>query len=157
MGDHAELTLVSLLLGLNTDCQVLAGIPLNLIALGVIVDKVTTVSALLLVVVSLGDGLVGEEIVRGELEDQAEARLLKVLHADVSKVLQSCLIAVGDDFGKADLVLHGREPEFGNTSNIVGDLGVSVLLSLLGVGLLEILILASLNLVLGRLNRSVDD
>jgi hypothetical protein len=62
-------TLVALLLALEAESQVLLLLPVNLRALGVVINEVTTVSALILVVVGLGDGLVGEELVLSELED----------------------------------------------------------------------------------------
>src|ERR1700722_854747 len=78
-----KLTLVALLLRLDAHRQVLAGLPVDLVTLGVVVDEVAAVAVLLAVEVRLGQQLVGEELVLGELEDQAEARLVEVLHADV--------------------------------------------------------------------------
>ncbi|KAI6755325.1 hypothetical protein HG531_004431 [Fusarium graminearum] len=151
-------TLVSLLLALDTDGQVLTRRPVNLVTLGVVVDEVTTVAALVLVVVCLGDGGVAEEVVGSELEDEAETGLVKVLHADVSEVLKSSLITVSDHLGERDLVLHGRKPELGDTGNIVGNIGLCLRLGG-GIIIIDLLIvlLAGLDLVLSRLGLSVDD
>lgn len=62
-------TLVSLLLSLDADREVLARKPFDLVTFGVVVDEITAVSTLSLVEVGLGDGLVCEEFVRGKLED----------------------------------------------------------------------------------------
>ena len=55
-----HLLLFLLLLALNPGGQVLSGLPINPVALGVVVDEVTTVAALGLVVVGLGESLVVE-------------------------------------------------------------------------------------------------
>jgi hypothetical protein len=126
----------------------------------VVVDEVATVAVLLLVVVGLADGLVAEESVLSELEDEAETRAVEVLHADVGQVLENLLIAVGDGLGERR-VLHGAEPELRDTL----DIGGSGLLLLIGLGLLGLIIalivlalgLTSLDLLLGRLSKTVDD
>lgn len=120
-----------------------------------VVDEVTTVAVLILVVVGLGDGLVGEELVLGELEDEAESRSVEVLHANVGELLEGLLVAVGDHLGERDLVLHGREPELGDT--FCGLILLLLLLSLLGLLLLILLfiLLSGLNLLFGRLDTTV--
>lgn len=121
-----------------------------------VVNKVATVAALVLVEIGLGDGLVGEVRVFGELENEAETRLVEILHADIGKVLEGAFVTVCDHLGERNLVLHGGEPELGNTSNLLGGLGG--LLGLHGSALLLLLIfavLASLNLGLGGLGSAI--
>jgi hypothetical protein len=121
----------------------------------VVVDEVATVAVLLLVVVGLA-----EESVLGELEDEAEPGAVEVLHADVGQVLEDLLVAVGDSLGERR-VLHGAEPELRDTL----DVGSSGLLLLVDLGLLGLIIalvvfalgLAGLDLLLGRLGKTVDD
>ena len=129
--------------------------PVDLVTLGVIVDEVTAVAVLLLVVVGLGDGLVGEELVLGELEDETESGAVQVLHADVGQELEGTLVTVGDGLGERR-VLHGGQPELGDTLDVGGRLVI------LGLGLLILVILlfvllASLDFLLGRLGGTVDD
>ena len=160
MAHDLPLTLVPLLLALNLDGEVLALLPLDLVALGVVVDEVATVAVLLLVVVGLVDGLVGEESVLSELENEAETGAVEVLHADVGQVLEDLLVALGDGLSEGR-VLHGTEPELRNTL----DIGGSSLLLLVRLGLLALLValvvlalsLASLDLLLGGLSKTVDD
>lgn len=153
------LTLVPLLLALNLDGEVLALLPLDLVALGVVVDEVATVAVLLLVVVGLADGLVGEELVVGEFEDETETGAVEVLHADVGQVLEGLLVTVGDGLGEGR-VLHGAEPELGDTLQVSGR---SLLLSarLLGLILVVLVVLAlglaGLDLLLGGLGLAVDN
>ena len=147
-GKQRKLTLVPLLLALHADSQVLAGLPVNLVALGVVVDEVATVAVLLLVVVRLGDGLVGEELVLLEFEDEAEARAVEVLHADVGQVLQRSLVAVCDHLGERDLVLHGAQPELWDTLDVLALVLVDLLLPLLLVLILLVLLLDNLDLLL---------
>jgi hypothetical protein len=132
-------------------------LPVDLVTLGVVVNEVTTVAVLLLVVVCLGDGLVGEELVLGELEDEAESRAVEVLHADVGQELEGTLVTVGDGLGERR-VLHGGQPELGDTLDIGGRL---VVLGLVGLIILVVILLfvllASLDLLLGRLGGTVDD
>jgi hypothetical protein len=125
----------------------------------VVVDEVATVAVLLLVVVGLAEGLVGEEGVLGKLEDKTETGAVKVLHADVDEVLENLLVAVGDGLGEGR-VLHGAEPELGNTL----DVGGGGLLLLIGLGLLLVVVLvvltlglAGLDFLLGGLGLAVDD
>lgn len=120
-----------------------------------VINEVTAIPALVLVVVGLGDDLVGEKLVLSELEDQAETGLVEVLHADVDQGLESALIAVGDHLGKGDLVLHGREPELGNTADLTAVGGALVLDS--GALRLVLILLAGLDEVLGGLGLAVDD
>ena len=117
-----------------------------------VIDEVATIAALLLVEVSLGDGLVGEELVLAELEDEAEARAVKVLHADIGEVLEGLLVSVGDHLGQRNLVLHRGKPELWDTSG--SGLSRLGLLLLLVVILLD---LASLNFSISRLGLSIDD
>lgn len=155
-----QLTLVPLLLALDLDGKILALLPVNLVALSVVVDEVATVAVLLLVVVGLVDGLVGEESVLSEFEDEAETGAVEVLHADVGEVLENLLVALSDGLSEGR-VLHGAEPELGDTL----DIGGSGLLLLIRLGLLALLIalvvlalsLASLDLLLGGLGETVDD
>lgn len=107
--------LVTLLLGLNGDGHVLALLPLDLGALGMVVDKVTAVAGLVLVVVGLGQQGVGEELVGRELELETETGLVKVGHADVDQVLKSLLILLGDNIGELGVGLQGSEPELRDT------------------------------------------
>ena len=151
------LTLVTLLLLLDADGQIVARFPVDLVTLGVVVDEIATVAALILIEVSLGDGLVGEELVLRELEDQSETRLVKVLHANVDQVLQGALVTVGNHLSERDLVLHRGQPELGDTRDGLG--GLSRLLLLLSGRLLGLLIirLAGLDLGIGWLGRAVDN
>jgi hypothetical protein len=146
-----------LLLALDSNGEVLARLPVDLVTLGVVVDEVTTVTVLLLVVVCLGDGLVGEELVLGELEDETESGAVQVLHADVGQELEGTLVTVGDGLGERR-VLHGGQPELGDTLDVGGRL---VVLSLVGLIILVVVflfvLLASLDLLLGRLSGAVDD
>jgi hypothetical protein len=155
--DDSKLTLVALLLALDSNGEVLARLPVDLVTLGVVVDEVTTVTVLLLVVVCLGDGLVGEELVLGELEDETESGAVQVLHADVGQELEGTLVTVGDGLGERR-VLHGGQPELGDTLDVGGRL---VVLSLVGLIILVVVflfvLLASLDLLLGRLSGAVDD
>jgi hypothetical protein len=155
--DDSKLTLVALLLALDSNGEVLARLPVDLVTLGVVVDEVTTVAVLLLVVVCLGDGLVGEELVLGELEDETESGAVQVLHADVGQELEGTLVTVGDGLGERR-VLHGGQPELGDTLDVGGRL---VVLSLVGLIILVVVflfvLLASLDLLLGRLSGAVDD
>jgi len=126
----------------------------------VVVDEVATVAVLLLVVVGLVDGLVREESVLGELEDEAETRAVEVLHANIDKVLKDLLVALGNGLCEGR-VLHGAEPELGNTLNVGG----SSIRLLVGLSLLALLValivltlgLTSLDLLLGGLSEAVDD
>jgi hypothetical protein len=146
-----------LLLALDSNGEVLARLPVDLVTLGVVVDEVTTVTVLLLVVVCLGDGLVGEELVLGELEDETESGAVQVLHADVGQELEGALVTVGDGLGERR-VLHSGKPELGDTLDVGGRL---VILSLVGLIILVVVLLfvllASLDLLLGRLGGTVDD
>ena len=131
--------------------------PVDLVTLGVIVDEVTAVAVLLLVVVGLGDGLVGEELVLGELEDETESGAVQVLHADVGQELKGTLVTVGDGLGERR-VLHGGQPELGDTLDVSGRLvGLLGLIILLILVVLLFVFLASLDLLLGRLGGTVDD
>jgi len=89
-----------LLLALNPDCQVLARFPINLVTLGMVVDEVAAIATLLLVEVCFGDGLVGEKVVVDKLKDEAETRLLEILHPDVRKMLQRGLVPIRDHLGQ---------------------------------------------------------
>lgn len=91
-----DLTLVTLFLALDSDGQVLSGLPVNLITLGVVIDEVPTIAALVLVEVCLCDRLIAEELVLGKLEDEAEAGFVKILHADISQTLERGLVSVCD-------------------------------------------------------------
>lgn len=146
---------------LDADSQILAGLPVDLITLSVIVDEVATISTLVLVEVCLGDDLVGEVGVLSELEDQAKTGLVEVLHADVSQRLESLLITVGDHLSQRNLVLHGRQPELGDTGDLGGRLGTlllfrsGVLVLIVCLGL--VILLTSGNLLLSRLGGSIDN
>lgn len=150
------LTLVTLLLALETQSEILLRLPVNLGTLGVVVNEVATISTLVLVVVGLRDGLVGEELILCELEDQTESRLVEVLHANVGELLEGLLIPLSDHFRQRNLVLHGRQPKLGDTG---GSLAFGLLLLLCIVVLLVLLFvfLASLNLGLGGLHTSVNN
>lgn len=159
-----RLTLVALLLLLDPDRQVLALLPVDLVALGVVVDEVAAVPRLVLVVVGLGDGLVGEVLVLVKLEDEAEAGLVQVLHADVGQVLECALVTVGDHLSEGDLVLHGGQPELWDTVHGLVRLGWLLILlsSLVGILLIVLvlvllILLAGLNLLLGGLGGTVDN
>ena len=76
-----KLTLVALLLALNSYGQVLAGLPVDLVTLSMVVDEVSSISALSLVEVGLCDDLVGEELVLRELKDQTETDADKTVPA----------------------------------------------------------------------------
>ena len=127
-----------------------------------IIDEVTTVPTLVLVVVGLGDDLVGEVLVLGKLKDEAETRLVEVLHADIGQVLEGTLVAVGDHLSKRDLVLHGGQPELRNAVDL-RNFGRLLLLLLgrlgLGLGSLQALLalLTQLNLLIGGLGLAVHD
>lgn len=95
-----RLTLVPLLLLLNSDGQVIALLPVDLVTLRVIIDEVTAVARFGLVEVCFGDGLIGEVLVLSELEDKSESRLVQVFHADVGQVLQGTFVTVGDHLGE---------------------------------------------------------
>lgn len=147
-----------MLLALEAEGQVLVGLPVDLGTLGVVVDEVTAVSVLVLVVVGLGNGLVGEELVLRELEDEAESGAVQVLHANVGEVLEGLLVSLGDHLGERDLVLHGRKPELGDTVH-----GLALILLLL-LGLLVfffffllLVLLSGLDLALSRLHTTVHD
>ncbi len=123
-----------------------------------IVDEIAAIAALVLVVVGLCDGLVGEVVVLSELENEAEAGLVEVLHPDIGQGLEGTLVAVGDHLSKRDLVLHGGEPELGDTRHVGGALGRLLVLD--GSTLLFLLLLvflASLDLLVGGLGLAVDD
>jgi hypothetical protein len=122
----------------------------------VVVDEVAAIAALVLVVVGLSDGLVGEELVLGKLEDKAEPGLVEVLHPNVDQRLEGLLIPVGDHLSERDLVLHGREPELGDTGHLLGALGGLVLLD--GSALILLLVLLTgLNLLVGGLGLAIYD
>lgn len=122
-----------------------------------VVDEVTAVAILILVVVGLGDGLVGEELVLGELEDEAESRSVEVLHTNVGELLEGLLVALGDHLGERDLVLHGGQPELRNTGRGL-TLILLLLLGLLGLLLILLLVLLSgLDLIIGGLDTTVHD
>ena len=61
-----------------------------------IVDEFAAITTLFLVVISLGDRFVHEEVVLSKLEDETEARLLKIFHADVGEELESDLVPIRD-------------------------------------------------------------
>src|SRR5687768_3005658 len=113
-----KLTLVALLLALNSYGRVLAGLPVDLVTLSMVVAEVSSISALSLVEVGLCDDLVGEELVPRELKDQTETGFVKVLHTDISQILEGGLITVGDHLCQGHLVLHGGKPELWNTLDI---------------------------------------
>ena len=153
-GNLVQLTLVPLLFALDLDRKVLARLPVDLVALRVIVDEVTAVSVLLLVEVGFRDDLVGEELVVGEFEDQAEAWTVEVLHANVRQYLQHFLVAVCDGLGERR-VLHRTEPEFWDTLRIAG---VGALCWLERIFLILLLILfAGLNFLIRGLGLAVDN
>ena len=105
-----KLTLVPLLLTLHLDRQILPALPVNLITLRMIVDEVTTIPVLFLVEVRLRNGLVREELIVRELEDQTETRTIEIFHADVGEPLQRLLIAICDGL-RERRVLHRTKPE----------------------------------------------
>jgi hypothetical protein len=148
-----------LLLRLDAHRQVLASLPVDLAALGVVVDEVATVAVLLAVEVRLGQDAVGEEVVVGELEDEPESGLVEVLHADVDQVAQRRLVLLHDDLLERDVVLHRRQPKLGDTLDGAGRLGLLVLLvvALGGLGILGEGRLAGLDFGLGGLGAAVDD
>jgi len=111
----------------------------------VVVDEVAAVAVFLLVEVGLGDGLVGEEVIFLKLEDEAEARAVQVLHANVRQVLECSLVAVCDHLGKRDLVLHGAEPELGDALDVLAFILVE--LGLGGIVVVLINLLANLDLL----------
>jgi len=153
-----KLTLVALLLALNTNSQVLSSLPVNLITFSVIIDEITSVSALLLVKVCLGDLLVGEKFVLSKLEDKLETRLVKISHADVSKRFEGRLVPVGDGLGESEAVLHGSQPELWNTL----EAGWVNLLLILGLLLLLLIIFVirlgtSLDLLLSGFGESINN
>lgn len=123
-----------------------------------VVDKVATVAVLLLVEVGLGDGLVGEELVLVEFEDEAEAGAVEVLHADIGESLQRGLVTVCDHLGERDLVLHGAEPELGDTLDVLALVLVELSLGLVLIILVVlVLLLANLDLLLRGLGGAVDN
>lgn len=164
-------TLVPLFLGLYSHRQILARQPVNLFTLGVVVDEVTTVATLSLVKVRLGKDGVAEVFVARKLEDETEPRLVEILHANVDETLEDSLVPVGDDFRERDVVLEGRQPELRDTGHVLGRGAFLVIVSRsggclrLGGALLLggtfslgiIIIASSLDLLLGRLGRAVDD
>ena len=125
-----------------------------------VVDKVAAVPTLLLVIVRLGEDLVGEEVVRTEFEDQAETRTFEILHADVRDVLESLFIAIGDGLSKRG-VFHSTEPEFGNSLHVHIRLFVFGLVfdfSLLSIfRLLLVLLFTSLDFLIAGLGLAIDD
>lgn len=149
-------TLVTLLLALNSNGQIFAGLPVNLVTFGVIVDEVTTVTSVFTVEVCLGDGAVGKEIVGGELEDESEAWLIEVLHADVGERFQCIFVEIGDEFGKRKLVLHGSQPEFWNTLGILGNLAFALDIDTI-LFILIVFVFTGLDFSLSWLDRSVYD
>lgn len=162
------LTLVPLLLRLDLDGEVLAGLPLDLGSLCVVVDEVTERSDLLLVEVGLGENLVLKELLGsvGELEEELEPGLAvaEVLYTNVDEVLESLLVTLGDELRDACMVCKSSEPESGNTLGTVcgllcGDEGglCGSLVILVVVVLVCIDLEASLDLLLGRFRSSLDD
>ena len=151
------LTLISLLLTLDPDCEILAILPVDLVALSMVVDEVTTVTTLVLVEVGLGEGLVGEVFVFGEVKQEAEARLVQVFHSDVGKGAQRTLIPVSDHLSQRNLVLHSGQPKLGNAGDVLCRLGGLLLLGLLGFIALLGLLLTLLDLIVGGLCLAVDD
>lgn len=157
-----RLTLVALLLLLDPNGQILALLPVDLVAFSVIIDEVTSIAGLVLVEVGLGDGLVGEKLILLKLENETETGLVEVLHTDVDQVLQGALVTVGDHLSEGDLVLHGGQPELWNTADMFGDLsGLLLLLGLLSLLLLIVVLLivffAGKDLLLGGFGLAVDD
>lgn len=146
-------------LALDTNGEVLTLLPVDFVPLGVVVDEVAAVPTLVLVEVGLRDGLVGEVLVVGKLEDEAETGLVEVLHADVGQVTEGNLVTVRDHLSEGDLVLHGRQPELGDAIDTLGILGgLLLLLGLLGSRLLLVIVLlTSLNLGISGLSSTVDD
>jgi len=113
--DDARLVrvLVALLLGLDARGRVLAFLPLDLCADGVVIDKVALVANLVLVVVRLVErrAAVGEKVagaLGAKVEDELEARLVVggVLDLDVDEVLEDVLVALRDQVRDPDVVLE---------------------------------------------------
>jgi len=128
-----------------------------------VVDEVSAISVLLLVVICLGERLVCEEVVVGKLEDELEARAVKVLHPDVDQLFHGVLVALGDEIGQRRLVLHCRKPEFWDTldglSRLVGVLlgWCTLLFVIFLVLILLVIFLTSSDLFLSRLGLANDD
>src|SRR5690606_5150241 len=114
-----------------------------------------------LVVVGLGKGLVVEELVLRELEDEAEAGLVEVLHPDVDKVLERGLVPVRNHLRERDLILHGGQPKLRDAVDRLGGLGglggLLGRLRLLALSLLALDYLALLDLLIGWFRPTVDD
>jgi hypothetical protein len=145
-----------LLLALDSHRQILVGLPVNSFSFGVIIDEVSSVAILLAIEVGLRQSLVGEELIGREFEDELETRTVEVLHANVCQVSECLLILIGDELGKGHLILHRRQPEFGDALGILSPirLGLCLLLVFLVIFIFR---LAGFDFSLCRFALAVDD
>ena len=83
-----------------------------------VVEQQLSEGLLLFHEVGLGEGGVGEEGVLREVEGEGESMLALALElgaADITEEAQGLLVVLGDGVSHHGVVLHGREPEVGNT------------------------------------------
>ena len=106
-----------------------------------VVDEIATIARIFLVEVCLADRFIREKLILTELEDEAEARTVKVFHSNIREVLQSALVAICDKFREGYLVLHCRKPELWNTRSIFGDFAASLSRCVFFSGLLFFIVL----------------
>ena len=115
-------TLIALLLDLEFLGEVLVVLPFDHGPDSTIVHKVSGVADLLLVKVRLLQNIILEVLVRAEHKDQLEPRfrpgggIIEIGNADIGKVFESTLIALGDDIVKPNVVSQGRKPKLGDAT-----------------------------------------
>jgi hypothetical protein len=117
-------TLVALLLNLKLLCQVLFFFPLDGGADCPIVHKISRVSDLILVEISLLQFSVLEELVSSEDESELKPRLgfgwWEISQSDINEVLQSSRITICDNLRCTNVVPKGGEPELWDGGSLVG-------------------------------------
>ena len=110
-------TLIALLLDFEFLGEILVVFPFDLGPDGTIVHKVSRIANFLLVKVRLLQMIILKVLVRAERKDQLEPRLcpgggiIEIGNADIGKVFQSTLVALGDDIVEPNMVSKGREPK----------------------------------------------
>lgn len=114
-----------MLLDLELLCEILVLFPLDLGADGAIIDKIATVTDLLLIEICFCESLILEELVGRECEDELESRLstvlaigrvIEILISDVDEMFQGTFIAIGYQFREADMIPQGGKPKLWNRS-----------------------------------------
>lgn len=122
-----------------------------------IVDEVSAVTILFPVEIRLGDGLVGEEVVVGELKDESETGSVEILHPYVGQRAEGLFVTVCNQLSERDLVLHSGEPELRNAFYWLRRISLFLTLGFLCALLVLFLVLASIDFFFSGLGLTIDD